>query len=161
MLGKREEVASNQEDGLKNQSAIDSVKTKNNRSKKLNSKTVNEINKKKFKFLVNCKDDENLQNEILSLLERLNKKMRGSNITVKEILKYYVETISEDDIEKIKKRSWSHDDHLDHFYEQYLKNFKINNDGEEVLSRSGWLLAVAQKKIKLEGEDHAREERSH
>ncbi len=161
MLSKREEVASNQEDVLKNQSAIDSVKTKNNRSKKLNSKTVNEINKKKFKFLVNCKDDENLQNEILSLLERLNKKIRGSNITVKEILKYYVETISEDDIKKIKKRSWSHDDHLDHFYEQYLEKFVPNVERNEALSRSGWLLAVAQKKIKLEGEDYGREERSH
>jgi len=147
-------------DVLENQLRIDSAKT--NVNKNLKKKKIVNNQKIPIKFLINCKDDPKLQSKVVSLLGELNKKKRGSAITIKEVVKYLTEVIKDEDIEKLKKRSWSHDDWLDCWYEQYGETFVSTNKNEKCLSRSGWMVAIAEGKIILpKGEIHGREQRNH
>ena len=147
-------------DVLGNQLKIDSSKTKVEKNKNLKKKKIVSNQKIPIKFLINCKDDPKLQFELVSLLEKLNNKKRGSEITIKEVAKYLTEIIKDEDIEKLKKRSWSYDDWLDCWHEHYVDNFKPSYEGEEALCRSGWSVAIAEGKITLEREIHGREERN-
>jgi len=149
-------------DVLENQLKIDSAKKNVNKNKNLKKKKIVSNQKIPIKFLINCKDDPKLQSEIVSLLDELNKKERGSEITIKEVAKYLTEVIKEGDIEKLKKRSWSHDDWLDCWYEQYVETFVSTKKNEKYLSRSGWMVAIAEGKIILpKGDIHGREQRNH
>ncbi len=139
---------------LKNQLGIDASNTSKKKSKNLNNKKNVNSKKEKFKFLVNCKDDEEMRTGLFSLLERLNKKDRGGIISVKEVLKYFVEVIKDEDVERLKKRSWSHDDILDSWYEEYVKDFTPNLESEVPLSRAGWMVLNVENLKNMKKELH-------
>ncbi len=127
-----------------NQFKIDSPKTDINKNKNLKKKKIVNNQKIPIKFLINCKDDPELQPELISLLEKLNNKKRGSEITIKDVAKYLTEVIKNEDIEKLKKRSWSYDDWLDCWYDKFIQDFKSSYEGEACLTRSGWLVAIVK-----------------
>jgi hypothetical protein len=82
-------------------------KEKNSGRMGKNKKRVGVINKEQSRFFIDLGSSEKVRLRLLNVLEEVNEKDYGEDISFKELIIYCLNKISEKDIERIKESSLS------------------------------------------------------
>ena len=97
------------------------------------------VNREQTKFFVDLSKEKKVLEKVLDLLEELNKKSYGKEITFKDISIYAIKKLSQKDLEKIQEESLSEMEKVERALDDY------NEKNKESLSLGEFL--VRQLKI--------------
>lgn len=100
--------------------------TKKKRGRKpKNTKEEYVVNREQTKFFVDLSKEKKTLNKVLDLLEEVNKKSYGKEITFKDISIYAIRKLSQKDFEKIQEGSLSEMEKVERALDEYNQK---NND---------------------------------
>lgn len=115
------------EEKKKEEEIIQKAQGKKKRGRKPNiEKGITQIKKEQTKFFVDLTNDNETLGKVFSLLNKVNEKDYGAEITFKDIAIFGISKINQKDIEKLKDNSLSEMEKVQRLLDDYNKKNSTN-----------------------------------